>query len=101
MTRRLNVSRLFPLLTLLIAGPLVAVQAFVAYDLYIKDDAPGDGWKTYRHERFKYEFRYPPDWVVTENREPQPGDDFLTQLVVMTPKSVSGPNRRSAPHVMA
>ena len=55
MARPPQVSRSFPLLTLLMAVPLVAILGYVAYARYVADDAPGDGWKTYRNERFKYE----------------------------------------------
>lgn len=99
MSRLPQISRSFPLVTLLLAVPLVAILAYVAYGRY---GAPDDGWKTYRHEIFKYEFRYPADWTIVENREPQPGDDFLSQLVVIAPKAkAQEPNRRPAPHVMA
>jgi hypothetical protein len=64
MTRPPQVSRSFPLLTLLMAIPLVAILGYIAYARYVADDAPGDGWKTYRNERFKYEIRYPASWVV-------------------------------------
>ena len=70
-----QVSRSFPLLTLLMAVPLVAILGYVAYTRYVADDAPGDGWKTYRNERFKYEIKYPPTWQVgrDEHGELQPG----------------------------
>src|SRR4051812_27137342 len=59
-----GISRSFPLLTLAMAVPLVAILAFVTYDRYVKDDGPGDGWQTYRNERFKFEIRLPPNWRV-------------------------------------
>jgi hypothetical protein len=64
-----GVSRSFPLLTLAMAVPLVAILAFVAYDRYVKDDGPGDGWQTYRNERFKFEIRLPPSWRVELEHE--------------------------------
>jgi hypothetical protein len=62
MTHPTQISRSFPLLTLAMAVPLIAILAFVAYNRYVKDD--GDGWKTYRSDRFKYELRLPPRWEV-------------------------------------
>src|SRR5436189_234905 len=63
MTRPTFISRSFPWLALLMAV-LVAIVGFLAYDRYVKDDGPNDGWKTYRNERFKYEIRLPPVWEV-------------------------------------
>ena len=47
------------------------------------DSVGRDGWKTYRNTRYEYEIRYPADWLI-EVRDPQPGDDFETQYVVLT-----------------
>jgi hypothetical protein len=62
MARPPRFSRSFPVLTLALAVPLIAVMAFTTYDRYLKD--AGDGWKTYRNERFGYEIRYPLTWQV-------------------------------------
>ncbi len=67
MARPPQISRSFPLLTLLMLVPLVAIVTFVAYDRYVKDDGPadaGDGWQTYRNERFRFEIRLPAEWRV-------------------------------------
>src|SRR5262245_14313315 len=101
MTGPPQVSRSFSLLTLAMAVPLIALLAFISYQRYVQDDSANDGWKTYRNERFKYEFRYPPDWNVVGGREPQPGDDFLMQYVVISPKEMPNPGTWPALHVMA
>jgi hypothetical protein len=93
------ISRSFPLLTVLLAIPLIAAIAYISYDRYLKDD--GDGWLTYRNERFKYEFRHPPDWKVAGGREPQPGDDFVTQNVLFSPAKRVNQSLWPSPNVAA
>jgi hypothetical protein len=88
-------------MTLLMAIPLVAILAYVAYDRYVKDDA-GDGWKTYRNERFKYEIRMPPSWELERENggDLQPGlpthwISFIDRTVptpdLSQPRSMSSP----------
>jgi hypothetical protein len=79
-----RISRSFRLLTLAMAVPLVAIVAFVAYDRYVKDDGPGDGWKTYRNDRFKYEIRLPPGWEPERESggEVEPGVTTLHSIYV-------------------
>ena len=42
-----------------------------------------DAWKTYRNAAYGYEVRYPRDWLI-EARDPELGDDFETQYVVIS-----------------
>src|SRR5690242_5875027 len=69
MDRPPRISRSFTWLTLAMAVPLLAILAFVAYDGYVKQDGPGDGWKTYRNERFTFEIRLPENWRVERELE--------------------------------
>jgi hypothetical protein len=106
MTRPPQISRSFPLLTLAMAVPLVAILAFVAYNRYVQDDGPSDGWKTYRNERYSYELRYPPDWEIIEERDyPRGGgnEPIDIQYVVFArdPVDPAQPGVRPVPHVYA
>jgi hypothetical protein len=40
-----------------------------------------DDWQTYRNEQYGYQVRYPSDWSITRERNPQPGDDFEAQSI--------------------
>jgi hypothetical protein len=87
-----GISRSFPLLTLAMAVPLVAILAFVAYDRYVKDDAPGDGWKTYRDERFKYEIRFPSTWNLDRDDGGQLTPELTTRYTSFLDSTVPTPN---------
>ncbi len=88
-----HISRSFPLLTLAMAVPLVAILAFITYDRYVKDDGPSDGWKAYRNERFKFEIKYPPTWAI--ERDDPPADlqpEMPTKYTSFIDKAVSTPD---------
>ena len=95
-----GISRSFPLLTLAMAVPLVAILAFIAYDRYVKDDAPSDGWWTYRSERQGYELRFPPDWRIIYEAESL-DQQGARQTVIVSPTQPSSPGVWPLPHVFA
>jgi len=102
MARPPQISRSFPVLTLLMAVPLIVILGYVVYTRYVAEDAATDGWKTHRNERFKFEITYPPTWEVARNEgvELMPGvpawtTEFVDRAVptpdVTRPRSVSDP----------
>jgi hypothetical protein len=100
-------SRRYAWLRLAIAVPLIVIIAYVGYDRYVKDDGtPGDGWKTYRNERYGYELRYPSDWQIIEESDYPAGSGNETidiQYVIFARDKVdpSRPGIRPRPHVFA
>lgn len=96
-----GISRSFPLLTLAMAVPLIAILAFVAYDRYIKDDgATSDGWWTYHSDRFGYELRLPPDWKIIYESESLDQNGEM-QTVVISPTPPTSPGTWPVPHIFA
>ncbi|HLF72550.1 MAG TPA: hypothetical protein VI759_10405 [Dehalococcoidia bacterium] len=68
----------------------IAVAAAVAFVLLDND---GDGWKTYRNDRYGYEVRYPPEWHLdVGERLVDPVDDFETQSVRFRKGAPPDPN---------
>jgi hypothetical protein len=48
-------------------------------------------WKTYRSKRFKYQMKYPPDWVVTPGSSTRADqfDDYISHYVYVSRDTVS------------
>ena len=91
---------------------MVAIVVFVAYDRYVKDDGPNDGWKTYRSERFKFEIRYPATWELERESggDLKPGmpthwisfmDPTVPTPDISQPRSASSPPLIFPPRVVA
>jgi len=84
------------------AIPLVAILGYVAYTRFVADDTPGDAWQTYRNERFKYEFRYPPDWkIIYEFESLDQTGEHQTVVFAREWPSPSAPGVRPRPNVFA
>src|SRR3954467_8247501 len=97
-----HISRSFSLLTVLMAIPLLAIVGYIAYDRYVADASRDDGWKTYRNERFRYEFRYPPDWqVIYEVESLDQSREGQTVIVARERPFPSAPGAWPLPHVFA
>ncbi len=53
-------------MSLRILGPLLVaagLATFFGVQALLAEDR-GDGWETYRNEKYGYQFRYPPDWFL-------------------------------------